>query len=53
MEKIQHLCAKAGVAVVVAPTPPGCSAKGLAKWLNPEKAFILLNDGPKATTRGG
>lgn len=41
--KLAELCAKAGVAVVVAPAPKGCPVSGATKWLSPSRALILLS----------
>ncbi|WP_394755421.1 HigA family addiction module antitoxin [Rhodoferax sp.] len=41
--KLAELCAKAGVAVVVAPAPKGCPVSGATKWLSPNRALILLS----------
>ncbi len=43
LPKLREECSKCGVAVAVAPTPTGCAASGLAKFLNPDKALILLS----------
>lgn len=37
------LCARAGVAVVVAPAPRGCPVSGATKWLGPNRALIMLS----------
>lgn len=41
--KLAKLCASAGVAVVVALAPKGCTASGATKWLSPNRALILLS----------
>lgn len=41
--RLQDLCAGAGVAVVIAPTPPGCPAIGATRWLSPQKALLMLS----------
>jgi len=38
------LCAEAGIAVVVLPTPRGCPAFGATKWISPTKALLLLSN---------
>jgi len=43
LPKLIEECSKCGVAVAVAPTPTGCAASGLAKFLHPDKALILLS----------
>ena len=40
---LRSLCAGAGVAVVLAPTPKGCSASGATRWLSPKKALLMLS----------
>lgn len=41
--KLQELCAKAGVAVVVAKAPVGCRASGATFFSTPSKAVVLLS----------
>lgn len=41
--RLQGLCAGAGVAVVIAPTPQGCPASGATRWLSPQKALLMLS----------
>ena len=41
--RLRSLCAEAGVAVVVAPTPEGCPASGATRWLSPRKALLMLS----------
>lgn len=36
-------CAKAGVSVVLAPTPKGCPVSGATRWLSPDKALLMLS----------
>lgn len=36
-------CAQAGVAVVFAPAPKGCTVSGATKWLGANKALIMLS----------
>jgi Zn-dependent peptidase ImmA (M78 family) len=36
-------CAECGVAVIISPTPVGCRASGATKFLNDEKAMLLLS----------
>lgn len=40
---LQLLCAQAGVAVVLAPSPSGCPVSGATKWLSPHKGLIVLS----------
>jgi hypothetical protein len=37
------ICSKVGVAVVVAPAPKGCPVSGAIKWLNTDRALIMLS----------
>lgn len=41
--RLREICARCGVAVVVAPTPKGCHASGATCFLSPKKAMILLS----------
>jgi len=43
LPQLAALCAGAGVAVVVAPAPKGCSVSGATKWLSPNRALIMLS----------
>jgi plasmid maintenance system antidote protein VapI len=43
LPKLRSECAKCGVAIAIAPTPTGCAASGLAKFITPQKALILLS----------
>ncbi|QOG03478.1 ImmA/IrrE family metallo-endopeptidase [Flavobacterium sp. MDT1-60] len=43
LPKLVSICAEAGVAVAVVPTPPGCKASGATKFLNENKAILLLS----------
>jgi HTH-type transcriptional regulator / antitoxin HigA len=43
LPRLQQLCSKAGVAVVLAPAPTGCPVSGATKWLSPSKALIILS----------
>lgn len=43
LPKLTTLCADAGVAVVVAPAPKGCTVSGATKWLSPNRALIMLS----------
>lgn len=36
-------CAALGVAVVFVPTPPGCPASGVTRWLTPDRALLQLS----------
>lgn len=40
---LKHACAKCGVALVIAPSPTGCRASGVTKFLSERKALILLS----------
>lgn len=41
--RMRKLCADAGIAVVLAPTPGGCPASGATRWLAPNKALLMLS----------
>jgi addiction module HigA family antidote len=41
--KLVDLCARVGVAVVLAPAPKGCPVSGATKWLGSTKALIMLS----------
>lgn len=41
--RLTDLCARAGVAVVLAPAPKGCPVSGATKWLGSDKALIMLS----------
>jgi addiction module HigA family antidote len=43
LPKLEQLCADAGVALVVAPAPKGCSVSGVTRWPTPDKALIMLS----------
>lgn len=43
MPSLIEKCARAGVAVVVAPAPKGCPVSGATKWLSANKALIMLS----------
>lgn len=36
-------CARAGVAVVLAPAPKGCPVSGATRWLSADKALLMLS----------
>lgn len=36
-------CAQVGVCVVFVPTPSGCPANGVTRWLTPERALVQLS----------
>jgi len=38
-----EICARCGIAVVVAPSPDGCRASGATKFINPTKALMLFS----------
>lgn len=42
--QLRHECAQVGVAVQFEPDFPGCKACGAARWINADKALILLSD---------
>ncbi|MDB5132843.1 MAG: family transcriptional regulator [Mucilaginibacter sp.] len=41
--KLTSLCASCGVAVAVVRTPTGCQASGVTKFLNSERALLMLS----------
>jgi plasmid maintenance system antidote protein VapI/Zn-dependent peptidase ImmA (M78 family) len=41
--ELRELCAKHGVAVVIARAPAGCHASGATRFVNPQKAMLLLS----------
>lgn len=41
--RLVGVCAKVGVAVVLAPAPSGCPITGATKWLTPNKALLMLS----------
>ncbi|WP_245175826.1 ImmA/IrrE family metallo-endopeptidase [Cupriavidus sp. AcVe19-6a] len=43
LPRLQHLCAEAGVAVVIVKAPPGCRASGATFFSTPTKAVLLLS----------
>jgi HTH-type transcriptional regulator / antitoxin HigA len=43
LPQLTSLCAEAGVAVVLAPTPKGCPISGATKWLSANRALIMLS----------
>ncbi|WMR31051.1 ImmA/IrrE family metallo-endopeptidase [Metapseudomonas otitidis] len=43
MPHLKKICAKFGVALVIAKTPEGCRASGATKFLSPSKALLLLS----------
>jgi HTH-type transcriptional regulator / antitoxin HigA len=40
---LKKICAKSGVAVVFAPAPKGCPVSGAAKWIDSNRALIMLS----------
>jgi HTH-type transcriptional regulator / antitoxin HigA len=43
LPKMRAICAKVGIALVVAPAPPGCPVHGATRWLGPRKALLALS----------
>ena len=43
LQRLQRLCAEAGVAVVIVKAPPGCRASGATFFATPTKAVLLLS----------
>lgn len=42
--KLIEICAQVGVAVAVVPAPKGCKVSGATRWLNADKALLLLSN---------
>lgn len=40
---LTRICSDCGIAVIVSPTPSGCPASGAVKFVNEEKAMMLLS----------
>ena len=40
---LSRLCMASGMALVVAPAPKGCPVSGLTRWLQPDKALVMLS----------
>ena len=40
---LTRLCAASGVALAVARAPKGCPVSGLTRWLQPDKALVMLS----------
>lgn len=43
LPELQRICAKNGVAVVIARTPSGCQASGATKFISNSKALLMLS----------
>jgi len=43
LPKIETALGAVGVMVVIAPTPKGCPVSGITKWINPERALVMLS----------
>lgn len=43
LPKLVDLCASVGITLVVAPVPKGCPVSGATKWLNPERALVMMS----------
>ena len=41
--ELEKQLAAVGVVLVVAPTPSGCPVSGIAKWLSPDRALVMLS----------
>lgn len=41
--KLVHYCSDSGVALVIVPTPKGCPVSGATRFINPQKALMLLS----------
>jgi len=44
LPEMKRICAEAGVAVVAFPSPTGCPAYGVTRWLTPSKALLMLSN---------
>ena len=40
---LTRLCSASGVALAVVPAPKGCPVSGLTRWLQPDKALVMLS----------
>jgi len=43
LPELKKLCCASGIVLVVAPTPSGCPVFGLTRWLQPDKALLMLS----------
>ncbi|GEP02262.1 ImmA/IrrE family metallo-endopeptidase [Methylobacterium oxalidis] len=43
LPRLQSICARAGVAVVIVRAPSGCRASGATRFISPDKAMIILS----------
>ena len=43
LPRLTALCQAAGIVLVVAPAPKGCPVSGLTRWLQPDKALVMLS----------
>lgn len=43
LPELKKLCCASGIVLVVAPSPSGCPVFGLTRWLNPDKALLMLS----------
>ena len=43
LPELKKICCASGIVLVVAPTPSGCPVFGLTRWLQPDKALLMLS----------
>lgn len=43
LPRLKELCRESGIILVIAPTPAGCPVSGITRWLQPEKALVMLS----------
>jgi addiction module HigA family antidote len=43
LPRLKELCCASGIVLVIAPTPKGCPVSGITRWLQPDKALVMLS----------
>lgn len=43
LPQLKSLCAAVGITVVVAPAPKGCPVSGATRWVQPDRALVMLS----------
>jgi len=43
LPKLKEFCRESGIVLVIAPSPKGCPVSGITKWLQPDKALVMLS----------
>jgi addiction module HigA family antidote len=43
LPELTRLCSESGIALTVAPAPKGCPVSGLTRWLQPDRALVMLS----------